>query len=86
MDEIPREHLKIEIIDPDGPGGQKVYPRPMNVRITHLPTGTVAEYGAARSQHLCREIAFDMLLSALTHPRSDWKLTTLSDLPPSGAE
>jgi protein subunit release factor A len=61
--------VKIELVDSQPGGGQRVYPRPMGVRATHIETKTVAECWLGRSQHIQREIALDMLASALTHPR-----------------
>lgn len=67
MDEIPPEHLKIELYPLRPPGGQHVGTMPYGVKITHLPTGLVAICEVERrSVHRCRQIAMDMLLGGLT--------------------
>lgn len=52
---------KIDIIDPEGEGGQKVYPRPMWVRVTDEETGLMTACMSARSQHQNREVALAMM-------------------------
>lgn len=69
IDQIPAEDLKIESSDPRPVGGQHFGTGPSGVKITHIPTGTEAICRSSRSQHLNREIAMDMILAALTHPR-----------------
>jgi protein subunit release factor A len=66
--DIPAEDLKIEAWPPRGQGGQQVG-SPNGVKVTHLPTGTVAIVDCGRSQHTNRIIAMDMILAALTHPK-----------------
>lgn len=62
--------LMIEIWPPrQSPGGQHVGTGPSGVRITHIPSGTIACVDTDRSQHINRTIAMDMILSALTHPK-----------------
>jgi len=39
------------------------------VKATHEPSGIEAIVNIGRSQHINREIAKDMILSAITHPR-----------------
>lgn len=51
------------------PGGQHAGTPASAVRVTHIPTGIMAQVGTGRSQHRNKEIATDMVLSALTHPR-----------------
>lgn len=67
---IPAEDLKFETYDPRPPGGQRVGVS-HGVKITHLPTGTVAVCMTARSQFRNKAIAMDMILAALTHPDFD---------------
>jgi protein subunit release factor A len=65
---IPAADLQIESWPPRYVGGQHVGVS-MGLQITHLPTGIVARVCLHRSQHTNKQIAMDMILSALTHPR-----------------
>lgn len=49
-------------------GGQHVGIDLMAVRVTHIPTGVMAQVQANRSQHVARMIAVGMVEAALTHP------------------
>lgn len=60
---IPPEELKIEVYDPDHSGWVVTTVR--GVRVTHLPTGTMAQYGQHRSQHYNRQVAIEMIELAL---------------------
>ena len=53
------------------PGGQHAGTPPMEVRVTHLPTGLVAQCGAARSQHINKMVATEMIEAALTGRYAD---------------
>lgn len=64
--DIPDEDLKVEAVRPSA-GGQHVC-IDSHIRVTHLPTGLVAECKTERSQHRNRSIAIDMLLGGLTSP------------------
>jgi protein subunit release factor A len=64
---LRQEDLKIEVATRHHPGGQHVGTE-SGVRITHLPTGLVAEAKTERSQHRNRLIAMDMILGGLTSP------------------
>lgn len=71
---IASEDLKVECIylatgTTQSPGGQQAGSPAAAVRITHLPTGVMAQVHTGRSQHIDKMIAEDMILSALTHPR-----------------
>lgn len=50
-------------------GGQHVGPGPQGVKVTHRDTGIVACCDIGRSQFRNREIALDMIVAALTHPK-----------------
>lgn len=65
--EFRPEDLKIEIVDPPDydPGGQHVL-RWRGVRVTHLPTMTVAEVHDRRSQHRNRQTCLEMIEWALS--------------------
>lgn len=60
------EDLKVEVMRRP-PGGQHVGTE-TGIRITHLPTGLMAECKTERSQHRNRRIAMDMILGGLTSP------------------
>lgn len=63
------DELKIECF-PYGRemGGMHTNMSHSGVQITHVPTGTVARSEKARSQHLNKAVAMNMLEAALTHP------------------
>lgn len=67
METIPDEDVQVEHWTSRPPGGQHVGTS-MGVKVTHLPTGLIACCEVARSQHLNRRIALDMILGALTSP------------------
>lgn len=61
---IRDEDIKVEALRWP-PGGQHVGSR-TGIRITHIPSGLVAECETERSQHKNRSIALDMILGGLT--------------------
>jgi len=63
--EIKPEDLKIDTFRSSGPGGQNVNMRSTAVRITHLPTKTVAACQSERSQAQNRERAMRLLYNKL---------------------
>lgn len=63
---IADEDLKVECLRRP-PGGQHVG-TDSGIRVTHLPSGLVAECKTERSQHRNRAIALDMIVGGLTSP------------------
>lgn len=66
---IPPEHLKVETWPPRERGGQHVGITATGVKVEHLPTGITVIVCTERSQFRNREIALDMILAGVTHPK-----------------
>lgn len=78
--DIDPSDLRIDTYRASGPGGQHVNKTDSAIRITHIPTGIVAQSQADRSQHLNRDSAMRILKARLYDMMTEQRKEKIEEL------